>query len=388
MCLPGVAGIPPAGSLVSASITTKRRARSAASRPRLTLKPSGPGIADDTVVFAGTAGNSRNIARGIASSLGVGEPVEVFAEEFADSEAYVRLPLERIGSNPSRSRAIYVQSTVPVENHRFIELLLTLDALREQRFAQVDLVVPYLIHARQDRVFLPGEALSVRAILRAIQAVGVSRIFAIDVHFWRRHGRVELESTQIGRVALDGSDLRVYNLTATTALARYAKERLGLAHPVVVIPDKGHRPVAEPVERFFETPDDDVILFDKVRKKGEVSVSLASGKGVPDLGGRQLILFDDMVGTGTTVAKVAGWLTARGATDITLACTHAINHKRRAAGEDRPMSTLERLTRAGVSRIVTTDTVKNREPITRHIVPVAPIFGEALQRVVQAPVAS
>ncbi len=51
------------------------------------------------------------------------------------------------------------------------------------------------------------------------------------------------------------------------------------------------------------------------------------------------------------------------------------------------MSTLERLTQAGVSRIVTTDTVRNKEPITKHIVPVAPIFAAALQEMLQAPVA-
>jgi ribose-phosphate pyrophosphokinase len=343
--------------------------------------------ADDTIVFAGTAGNSRLIARGIAKSLDLGEAVDVYAEDFADSETYVRLPLEKTGRAIAGARAIYVQTTVPVENHRFIEMLLTLDALREQRVGRIDLVIPYLLHARQDKVFRPGEALSIRAILRAIQAMGVNRIFTIDVHFWRSFGRVDFESTQIGRIAVDGSDLQMYNLTATNALARYARERLGIERPIVVIPDKGHRPVAEPVERFFNTSDDDVILFDKVRKRDEVSVSLASGRSVPNLGGRQLILFDDMVGTGTTIAKVSSWLVAKGATEITLACTHAINHKRKAPGEDVPMSTLERLTRAGVSRIVTTDTVKNKEPITKHIVPVAPIFAEALQSMIQAPVA-
>jgi ribose-phosphate pyrophosphokinase len=178
----------------------------------------------------------------------------------------------------------------------------------------------------------------------------------------------------------------MYNLTATEALATYAKERLGIDHPIVVIPDKGHRPVAEPVERFFKASPDDVILFDKVRRKDEVSVSLASGRSVPDLGGRELVIFDDMVGTGTTIAKVSNWLRAKGATDITLACTHAINQKRRAPGEKVSMSTLQRLTRAGVSRIVTTDTVKNKQPITKHIVPVAPIFAESLQRLLQLPV--
>jgi len=236
-------------------------------------------------------------------------------------------------------------------------------------------------------VFHPGEALSIRAILKAIKAMRVNRIFTIDVHFWRSVGRVDFESTQIGPISVDGSELQMYNLTATNALATYAKERLGIEHPIVVIPDKGHRPVAEPMERFFKTSDDDVILFDKVRKRDEVSVSLASGRSVPDLGGRQLILFDDMVGTGTTIAKVSNWLRSKGGTDITLAITHAINHKRKAPGESVAMSTLERLTKAGVTRIVTTDTVKNKEPITKHIVPVAPIFASALQEMLQTAVA-
>jgi ribose-phosphate pyrophosphokinase len=342
---------------------------------------------DNAIVFGGRAGNSRQIARGIARSLGLGEAVDVYAEDFADSETYVRLPLERVKRDIAGAHAVYVQTTVPMENHHFIETLLTLDALREQRVGWIDLVIPYLVYARQDKVFHPGEALSIRAILKALKAMRVNRIFTIDVHFWRGVGRVNFESTQVGPISIDGSQLQVYNLTATNALATYAKEKLGIDHPIVVIPDKGHRPVAEPVERFFKTSDDDVILFDKVRKRDEVSVSLASGRSVPNLGGRQLIIFDDMVGTGTTIAKVSNWLRSKGGTDVTLAVTHAINHKRKAPGESEPMSTLKRLTEAGVSRIVTTDTVRNREPITKHIVPVAPIFAAALLEMVHAPVA-
>jgi ribose-phosphate pyrophosphokinase len=342
---------------------------------------------DNAIVFGGRAGNSRQVARGIAKSLGLGEAVDVHAEDFADSETYVRLPLDRIKRSIAGCHAVYVQTTVPMENHHFIETLLTLDALREQRVGWIDLVIPYLVYARQDKVFHPGEALSIRVILKAIKAMRVNRIFTIDVHFWRSVGRVDFASTQIGPISIDGSELQMYNLTATNALATYAKKVLGIEHPIIVIPDKGHRPVAQPVEKFFQTSDDDVILFDKVRKRDEVSVSLASGRSVPDLGDRKLILFDDMVGTGTTIAKVSNWLRAKGATDITLACTHAINHKRKAPGETEPMSTLERLTQAGVSRIVTTDTVRNKEPITKHIVPVAPIFAAALQEKLEAPVA-
>jgi ribose-phosphate pyrophosphokinase len=342
--------------------------------------------ADNPVVFGGRAGNSRQVARGIAKGLGLGDALDVHAEHFADSEAYVRLPLEKLKMDLFGSHVVYVQTTVPMENHHFIEMLLTLDALRQQRVGWIDLVVPYLVHARQDKVFHPGEALSIRAILRAIKAMRVDRIFTIDVHFWRSVGRVDWAATQIGPIVIDGSELQMYNLTATNALAAYAKAKLGIDHPIVVIPDKGHRPVAEPIERFFKASPDDVILFDKVRKKDEVSVSLGSGRSVPDLGGRQLIIFDDMVGTGTTIAKVSNWLRAKGGTDITLACTHAINQKRKAPGEKVPMSTLQRLKRAGVSRIVTTDTVKNKEPITKNIVPVAPIFAEALQKAFQAPV--
>ena len=311
---------------------------------------------------------------------------EIHAEDFADSEVYIRLPVETLKRDLSGSHIIYVQTTVPKENHHFIEMLLTLDALRQQGVAYIDLVIPYLVHARQDKIFHTGEALSIRAILRAIKAMRVDRIFTIDVHFWRNAGRVDFDSTQIGPIVIDGSELQVYNLTATNALATYARENLGIDRPIVVIPDKGHRPMAEPVEKFFRCSPDDVILFDKIRNRYEVSVSLASGRSVPDLGGRQLILFDDMVGTGTTIAKVANWLRSKGATDITLACTHAINHKRKAPGDKAPMSTLERLTQAGVSRIVTTDTVKNKDPITKHIVPVAPIFAETLERMLELPV--
>jgi len=83
--------------------------------------------AENTIVFGGRAGNSRQVARGIARSLSLGEAVDVYAEDFADSETYVRLPLEGIKRNMAGCDAVYVQTTVPMENHHFIETLLTLE---------------------------------------------------------------------------------------------------------------------------------------------------------------------------------------------------------------------------------------------------------------------
>lgn len=274
------------------------------------------------------------------------------------------------------AHVIYVQTTAPGKSDHLVELLLTVDALRQEKVDYVDVVVPYLANARQDKVFQPGEAISARAILKAVRAQGVDRLWTIDVHFWRDVGDIDFARLQWGpALSLDG--LQIVNLTAAEDLAEYVKNELGIHKPVVAIPDKGQRPIHARLKKFFNLVDNDMVLFDKKRVGHDVSLSLASGRSLPDLSKRDVVIFDDVMSTGKTIAKAASWLKGYGARDVTLACTHVID----TTYDEK--STRDRLLEAGVSRIVTTDSIRNERPITEHLVPVAPIFARALAQPLQ-----
>jgi phosphoribosylpyrophosphate synthetase len=67
------------------------------------------------------------------------------------------------------------------------------------------------------------------------------------------------------------------------------------------------------------------VLIDKRRVGYDVSSSLVSGMSLPDQMKRDMVIFDDVLSTGTTVAKLASWLKGNGAMTVTLACTHVID---------------------------------------------------------------
>lgn len=327
------------------------------------------------VVVGGSADNSLGVARGLAQALGLNDPIEVNRSNFADHDAYVRIPMDA-DLKLEGAHVIYVQTTAPGKSDHFVELLLTIDALRQQKVGYIDLVVPYLANSRQDKMFLPGEAISARAILRAIRAQGVDRLWIVDVHFWRDVGDIDTSRLQWApSSSLDG--LQMANLTAAEDLAEYVRNKLGINEPIVAIPDKGQRPVRARLEKFFNLTSKDMVLFDKKRMGNDMSLSLASGTSLHDLTKRDVVIFDDVMSTGTTIAKAASWLKGNGAKDVALACTHVINSIHDGK------STRERLFEAGVSRIVTTDSIRNEQPITEHIVPVAPVFARALAKPLQ-----
>ncbi len=324
------------------------------------------------VVVGGSADNSLEVASGIARALGLNDPIKVNRNNFADKDPYVRIPTDS-GLRLEGAHVIYVQTTAPGKSDHLVELLLTVDALRQQKVDYLDLVVPYLANARQDKVFQPGEAVSARAIVKAVMAQGVDRLWTLDVHFWRDVG--DIDFTMLGwgpPLSLEG--LQMVNLTAAEDLAEYVRNKLGIHKPVVAIPDKGQRPIRVRLEKFFNLVDNDMVLFDKKRVGYDVSLSLASGTSLPDLTKRDVVIFDDVMSTGTTIAKVASWLKGNGAKDVTLACTHVIDTTHDGK------STRDRLLEAGVSRIVATDSIRNERPITEHLVPVTPIFARALAR--------
>lgn len=63
-----------------------------------------------------------------------------------------------------------------------IELLLVTDALRRHGCKDIALVMPYIPYARQDRVCVPGEALSIRVLANLINAQEYSEVEVWDPH--------------------------------------------------------------------------------------------------------------------------------------------------------------------------------------------------------------
>jgi len=211
---------------------------------------------------------------------------------FPDGEVYVRLGAEVRGDTVA-----VMQSTLGDRN--LVELLLIQDAVREAGAAKVVTLVPYFAYARQDKVFEAGEALSVRAMARAIGG-GTDRVLTVGVH---------------NRDSLRHFPCPAEDVSGMPAVARYLVDR---RLEVIVAPDDGAAHHAEEVARHLKIPWD---ALEKTRIDA-LTVRLTAKKVA--VAGKRVGIVDEVISTGGTVAAAVKELRTQGATHVSVACLHGL----------------------------------------------------------------
>jgi ribose-phosphate pyrophosphokinase len=251
-----------------------------------------------------------------------------------------------------RGRDVYlVQPTGPPVDEHLMELLMLADASRRAGAARVTAVMPYFGYARQDRRAHGREPVGARLVADLIRTAGIERVVAIDLH----------------SAALEGFfSMPLEHLSAVPTLAEAARALVGL-DAVIVAPDLG---AAKLADRYADLLDLPVAIVHKARISGEqVRVRRITG----DVLDRQPIVVDDMISTGGTIEAAATALLAAGAApEIMVVATHALLV---GAAE-------ERLARAGVRRLIATDSVPPTAGgrLPRETVSVAWLLADAISR--------
>ncbi len=253
---------------------------------------------------------------------------------FPDGESYSQVVTE-----PEDDVAI-IQSTVT--DRDIIYILQLLDICRDKK---VSLVIPYFGYARQDKIFKSGEPMSARAIAYAFNPfLGPgSKVYTVNIH---------------ASSVLSHFSCRAQSLDATPLLAEKVRS-LGLDDPVIISPDKGAVTMAKTAASCLGAECD---YLEKTRLSGtEVSVA---PKEI-NVSGRDVVIFDDMIATGGTMATAISLLKKQGARKVYLAAVHPV-----LTG-----NAILKLYRSGVEAVLATDTI-DRGVST---VSVAPLIADALK---------
>ncbi len=276
------------------------------------------------------------------------ERVEAFFKRFPDGEAYVRLD-----EGVVRGRVVVVVHTMyPDQDRRFVEALLLAEAAKGAGASRVVVVAPYLAYARQDKRFLPGEPISVKAVLASLAMAGADVLVTVDVH------KPE-ELAWFHGVAINVYPARLYG----EVVKKLCKS---LSDLIVMAPDKGALWRAKAVASSIGVSYD---YLEKVRDRvtGEVSYKPKT----VDVEGKDVVLVDDMITTGGTIARAARILYEQGAKNIYALCSHAILLD----------GALQRIKEAGVREVIGTDTVK--APPGVKVVSVAQPIADVLRRLLE-----
>jgi ribose-phosphate pyrophosphokinase len=258
-------------------------------------------------------------------------------KRFPDGELYARLT-----GKVDHDHVVVVQSTCYPQNENLIELFLILETIKHAGASKITAVVPYLAYARQDKLFKPGEAVSLRTISKLIECAGADELITVDVH----------EETTIKNFSIPAR-----NLTAMSLLGKYLA-RMGLKKPVVLGGDQGSEERARKVAREMGTD------HDYLKKKRITPTKVISRPKSLGVKGRDVVIIDDIISTGGTMVEATKILRRQGARAVYAACTHGV-----LTGK-----ACQKLRAAGVRKIIATDTIEKKE----SLVSVAPLIARSL----------
>lgn len=281
------------------------------------------------------------IIGGPASQLLAGRVAAILGQElalcdyntFPDGESYSRVV------TPLDDEVAIIQSTPTDQDLVF--LLQLLDVCQGKK---ITLVIPYFGYARQDKIFKPGEPMTARAVATALNPFLESgRVYLVNIH-----------ATSI----MSHFKCQAQNLDATPLLADRISS-MDLKDAVVISPDKGAVAMAKAAASRLGVQCD---YLQKTRLSG-TEVSMAPVK--IDVKGRDVVIFDDMIATGGTMAMAISLLRQQGARSVYLAAVHPV-----LTG-----SAVLKLYRSGVKAVLATDTLDKGV----STVSVAPLIAEALK---------
>ena len=250
---------------------------------------------------------SRSYGERVAAKLGTALSRHE-AREFEDGEHKAR-PLENV-----RGKDVYVIQSLYGEpgmsaNDKLVRLLFFIGALKDASAGRVTAVCPYLAYSRKDRKTKSRDPVSSRYVAQLFEAVGTDRIVTLDVHN---------PAAYQNAFRIPAEHLEAQSLFVAWFIARLQDEDL-----VVVSPDAGGVKRAEAFRQRLSQAIGRPIaaaFMEKRRSEGVVSGEAVVG----EVGGKTAIILDDLIGSGTTLARAATACKTLGAKQVFAAASHGM----------------------------------------------------------------
>ncbi len=291
-------------------------------------------------IFSGTG--SKYLAEKIAANFG--NPLgDIKITRFSDGEIGVEF-LESI-----RGDYVFLVQGTHAPSDNIMELLLMIDAARRASAYKVIAVLPYYGYARQDRKDRPRVAIGSKLVANMITAAGADRVITMDLHAPQIQGYF---------------DIPVDHLDSSAVFIPYI-ENLVLPNLTFAAPDVGSTNRVREVASYFNS---EMVICDKHRKRAN---EIASMTVIGDVTDRDIVLIDDIVDTGGTLAKSAALLKEKGARSVRAFCTHPVLSGK--AFENLENSVLEALV------VCDTIPVAPGAPKMIEVVSVADLFAIAIR---------
>lgn len=194
-------------------------------------------------------------------------------------------------------------------NDKLVRLLFFIGSLKDAAAERVTAVIPYLCYARKERKTKSRDPVTTRYIAALLEAVGMDAILTMDVH--------NLAGYQ------NAFRCRTDHLEARKLFVEHFATQVADEDIIVVSPDIGGVKRAdqfrESLSRKIRRPVSSAFM-EKKRSAGVVSGEAVVG----NVEARTVIVIDDMIAAGTTIARTIEACHTHGAAKIFAAATHGL----------------------------------------------------------------
>lgn len=262
---------------------------------------------------------TKEYAEKVASHLKIGLSKHE-ETKFEDDECYLQSvdgPEGNVrGHNAFVIQSLYSDNKESVAD-KFMKLAVFIGSLRSASAHEITVVIPHLAWARQDRKTKSRAPVTTKIIAVMLESVGIDRALFVDVH--------NLSAEQNAFSLRCPTDY----LEAKYLHAEWCADRMKHMNKIaILVPDVGGYPrgdrFATALQRKLAekkwTGQITVAVFGKLRVDGKVKGDSING----DIQDANVILYDDMISTGSTAVKAGKAVEKHGGKLEYICCTHGL----------------------------------------------------------------
>ncbi|MBC7383093.1 MAG: ribose-phosphate pyrophosphokinase [Bacteroidia bacterium] len=295
-------------------------------------------------IFSGT--NSRYLAEEIARLYGI--PLgDCTITKFSDGEFQPSFNESVRGCD-----VFLVQSTFS-NTDNLMELLLMIDAAKRASAHYISAVIPYFGMARQDRKDKPRVSIGSKVVADMLTVVGASRVITMDLHAPQIQGFFEIP---------------VDHLDPSVIFLPYMRSLNMGSNIIIASPDMGSSARARIYAKALGC---DMVIVDKERRRAN---EIASMTLIGDVSGKDVLMVDDIIDTGNTLAKASQLLKDKGAVSVRAMCTHPV-----LSG-----NAYEIIDNSVIDELVVCDTIPLRRTDSKiKVLTVAKLFADAIRNITE-----
>lgn len=233
--------------------------------------------------------------------VGFSQSIEADFMTFPGGEEHVKA-----GFAVSKTRDSWIAARI-TNSSAFMRVAMASDALRRSGATSVRLFMPYIPYARQDRVMVSGEPLSIKVFAGMLNSLKLDEVRVYDPH------------SDVSPALIDRVSTASVVPFVRSAISSVAEKHESVS---IVSPDAGSlKKIYSTLARFggFNAP---LAVGCKIRDltNGQIIRQEVTG----DVTGRACLIIDDIIDGGRTFLELSKLLRDKGATHVYLAVSHGI----------------------------------------------------------------